>query len=1245
MEQIASLEKLKKHLSIIHLSDDYVSIQNLITELHFSYENFRFEKSVPDLSEQRVLWKSAHYLFTALTNPLIAASLSDTSLQDGLAIAALIFELLGRYSEARENSSLQKDCFLNAAICNTLSRYEANSIVLSSTYFDRNLVPADRKEYLSKSAEYGMNTVFALLARKFFWIQRFAHLNSIKLPQEVNEILASTGNEYTEEGAFWSLTCQSIGKISDFMIGGLEKSYNHALLDLKKARRIARECELLSEHWLVSRLLDCTKRMVGHSAWRILREQGFSEEYISTLTRFPWNSVHELWQSQIQALTAVETPGQSEENNILSDSMRRAVVSMPTSAGKTLLAEMTIVKTLQNGRGQKCVYVAPTRALVDELEEKLHRRLRFLDYRVASVVGGFEIDIADPNYLEENIDVAVLTPEKLDYLIRKRDPFIEHIALFIFDEVHKVSEGSRGWFLETLITWLLLKPKLKDSKMIFMSAVLPRTQQPLVRMWIGQQSLAPLATSEWSPTRQLIGILKYNDLELSTKDWRNPIRRDAKGNEYYWGQSADLVFRYDIGTEYRVLEGLYKLAFWGNRPKRKFKWLGREEEDRYDRCLKLVKHLGAENSILVYFQEKVNLVRFCQRVPDYLDRVDDPNLARLVSYIVARLGEDFPLVSSLPYGVAFHHGDLPLDVRSEIESAYREKSIRVLACTTTLAEGVNLPIQTFILGYHQTFGKHRLSVGDFKNIMGRAGRALIETEGRIIAIRHPEFAKDDEDAKYFESLTSLDESKLVVTSEFPQGKDPDDHQEVIAELNRLAQSIGNAQDLADLEYVEGLADEVQRLQVFIFSFFEDGIVDTSLDSVNRALEHTLFFTQQPDNEARYAINRLSQKFATICSQMDKNRLRRFNTSGMHYRSNVRLEQLAERIAERWDTLTKEQRKFRHLISRDDLEFILENIDEAKPKPSEYRSNQYKLIETIDHYGVLIAWISGNSFSKIRDRFFIPRTPKQPRLFYIPDSPTPVELAIRTEACQRYISNQFTFKLPWTLSALHTHAQQFGNPSLNLWLETAPAQVKYGVDTPEAVWFCSRGIRSRTLARKLAEMYRNDKGILSSGDWQSLGEWLSGLSPFYLEDKASDLPVLARRQAIRRANTIRRPSKELRRRRRVLFHIAGWKRYNGERFIDELFERVWDGQGALVSLQTESDNKYDEYAVSVHWGTPSLDNKLGYVPRTHNEEIALLLTLGRQLRSTIIEIGSEYRSDGSRLVQVQVELDTEDELIW
>lgn len=1208
MEQIASLEKLRANLRSINLADDYSSVQDLITELHFAYECFRLgaNHSV-SAADQRLLWDAAYYLLTALTLPLREDHLSPLQKEEGLAISGLVFELLGRYAEANSDPDLRQGCFLNAAICNTLSRYEANSVVLANHYFDEDLVAPNPSSFRKSPSIYGMSFVFALLARKFFWIRNNAEvIGRLELHAE-GAVYAPMHNEGPE---FWMLICRTAVEFSDFMISGAEEHYISAMRQIINARNLALGLDALSEHWLASRLLDCVDQMARYSTWRVLREQGFSDRYISTLTRLPWSPVHELWKSQIEALTNVQRLEPVEPVNYLSEEVRRLIVSMPTSAGKTLIAEMAIVHVLERNPGAKCVYIAPNRALVDEVETKLHRRLRFLGYRVSSVGGGFESDIADPDYLNNNVDVAILTPEKFDYLLRKRDPFIENLRLMIFDEMHKVGEGYRGWFLESLITWVLLKPQLQSAKMIFMSAVLPHSQQPLIRMWLGNQSQAPIVSSEWSPTRQLIGLLWY-----SVPNWAQPVSQNEKGDCCY-STSASLNFRYDIGTNNRTLEGLHDSYFCVNKQKKRIK-----SDTRYDRCYKLIRHLGFTDSILIYFQEKQDLVRFCNRAPEYLEPSDSDHLQKLVAYVSRRLGADFPLVESLPYGVAFHHGDLPFDVRSEIERAYRDKIIRILACTTTLAEGVNLPIQTFILGYHQTQNGYHISVRDFKNIISRAGRALVETEGRVIMIRHPEFAMGDAPSQNFEKLLSPCDDDFRVESELLPSQIQD---QVIAELDLLATAIHDAQSLAQQEYSEELADRIQRLQVFIFTLYEDGIITDDPDSVEAALQETLCFQGDLPHNLRNAVISLGQRFYDVCKSMETGRLRRFNMSGLRYRSNILLEELASQIAQRSRDIDARDYSFENIITSEDLKFILARIQEASPKRTEYPARHYEMIQRLDHYGILIGWLNGVDFAEIRDTFFA----------------AVANLATRTQLCQSYISKQFTFRLPWVFSGLQVNVEPFGNASLGFWLNTLPAQVKYGVNTPEAVYLSSIGVHSRFLAIALGQLYREEFGIIADDDWESLGEWFRGLSPFYLRNRLPDLPELAVRQAIRRANAIRPPSRQIRREGRVVFDVAGWQYYAGESLLDDLWNLAIGADKPGVDLYPESKNFYDEYAVAIYWN----GNKLGYVPRQHNEETALLLGLGGSLRARIMTMGAQ-RESGWRPVQVMIELVAIGGAVW
>src|SRR5205085_2033072 len=92
-------------------------------------------------------------------------------------------------------------------------------------------------------------------------------------------------------------------------------------------------------------------------------------------------SIVEFWTSQLKAL----------RSDILT-SDDSFIVQMPTSAGKTFIAELSVLASLTDSSEKRCLYIAPYRALVNELEDKLVDTLGALGYRVSNLAGGFEFD-------------------------------------------------------------------------------------------------------------------------------------------------------------------------------------------------------------------------------------------------------------------------------------------------------------------------------------------------------------------------------------------------------------------------------------------------------------------------------------------------------------------------------------------------------------------------------------------------------------------------------------------------------------------------------------------------------------------------------------------------------------------------------------------------------------------------------------------------------------------------------------
>ncbi|OSC54129.1 DEAD/DEAH box helicase, partial [Streptomyces sp. 4F] len=114
-----------------------------------------------------------------------------------------------------------------------------------------------------------------------------------------------------------------------------------------------------------------------------------------------------------------------------------------------------------------------------------------------------------------------------------------------------------------------------------------------------------------------------------------------------------------------------------------------------------------------------------------------PEAAALTEFLAETLGEEHPLVDCTRHGVAFHHGDLPDDVLHAIEQGLRDGDLLAIASTTTLTDGVNLPVRTVIIshtveGDHTRENQRSLSPAELLNAIGRAGRAGRESEGWVI---------------------------------------------------------------------------------------------------------------------------------------------------------------------------------------------------------------------------------------------------------------------------------------------------------------------------------------------------------------------------------------------------------------------------------------------------------------------------------------------------------------------------------
>lgn len=376
------------------------------------------------------------------------------------------------------------------------------------------------------------------------------------------------------------------------------------------------------------------------------------------------------------------------------------MVCAPTGAGKTIIALLAILKTIQDHNSSdddsspkissedfKIVYIAPMKALVNEIVATLRHRLNCLGIVVSEFTGDSHLTRKEV----ELTQILVCTPEKWDVATRKEDHKIpeDKVKLVIIDEVHLLND-SRGPVIESLVA--RLKERVRGDK--------------------DRNACRLLGLSATLPNYKDVGkFLKVSD-----------------NNIFYFDGSFRPV---PLSLEYiGITEG------------KRFKQLMLTKEILYRKVIERVKH----SQILVFVHSRKDCVRTAQELKE-MAFADD-----LLSLFVGDLTPSKQILNSQKdsfvnpdlaelseFGIGFHHAGLERKDRNLVEDLFADKHLAVLISTATLAWGVNLPAKTVIIKNTQVYSPElgrwtELNMQDLLQMLGRAGRPFYDKEGEGIII-------------------------------------------------------------------------------------------------------------------------------------------------------------------------------------------------------------------------------------------------------------------------------------------------------------------------------------------------------------------------------------------------------------------------------------------------------------------------------------------------------------------------------
>lgn len=475
-------------------------------------------------------------------------------------------------------------------------------------------------------------------------------------------------------------------------------------------------------------------KIFSNSLWRHVG--GISEDLDEFIT-----SLHSSDKSK-KVFSLLPSQQQAVKQALFDPSKLGIVLEMPTSSGKTLLAEFLIVQAIaMYGTDSRILYVAPTRALASQVKRNLAVDLRERGIQVTGASNAFEEDPYELSLLRESNGVVVATPEKADLLLRAHPEWYENVSLVVVDEAHLLADGERGARLELLLT--NLRRSFNNLRFLLLTPFIENAET--ISNWLGGERGVPINVS-WRPSNIVAGVTykkrpSRGKLDLWAK-WKEPhnifnrhprdtcLVKDIKSTEI--SSVRDTVNVY--AEEFARLGSV--LAMFPSSPKE------------------------SENSARKFSENRASI-----------PKAERPSLLR-AAIALAKLeyGEKSLLAQCLEKGVAFHHGSVSQELRYLVERLVSDGCVNYIFSTSTLAQGMNFPVSTVLMhSVHKPYGGGNLSSSEFWNIAGRAGRVGLSDKG-IVLFANPDHEQHWE--RYCSELSKpLDSALIKAINEIQQGGD------------------------------------------------------------------------------------------------------------------------------------------------------------------------------------------------------------------------------------------------------------------------------------------------------------------------------------------------------------------------------------------------------------------------------------------------------------------------------------------
>lgn len=722
------------------------------------------------------------------------------------------------------------------------------------------------------------------------------------------------------------------------------------------------------------------------------------------------------------------------EHGLLGAAHRALVINLPTSSGKTLIAEFRILQALNqfdNERGW-VAYLAPTRALVNQVCSQLRRDFSDLGINVERVSPALEIDGFESSLLQDRdsksaFGVLVTTPEKLDLMIRGgwEKKIGRPLTLVVVDEAHNLKQKGRGLRLELLIA--TINRDCKNAQFLLLTPFVENAGD--IARWLSGDGGKDIHLSvDWRPNDLAIALSTPRSNPSDKRDFEL-VLQTVFTNKHTLTTPAELVLASDrpLGLTYKKVQDQIDLAAATAQALRK-RGPVLILAGRPDWCWGLARRFKSTQKSPKADTEQVQIVK---------------------QFIAEEFGEDFELIDFIDKGVGLHHSGLSDECKTLIEWLVREGCIDVLVATTTIAQGINFPLSSVSIAHNKYYDSRRgmvdMPAEDFWNLVGRVGRAGQSDLGLVaLAAPTPERASDLREFALYKAC------------------------ELSSSLVEMVLEALMAKDTLDLHHKFNEPEWSSFLQFLAHTYRQVDNIQTFTSQVDQILRGTLGFRTLRANHRAYS-QKLIESVEAYARRISNKPLALVDSTGFSWESiNVSLMAINEvKISpEVWssDLFTKQNTDLSKLVG------VMLKVPELREQLVSISGT--KIPDSGRISAILSDWVNGASLPVLAETYFRADNKQQDA----------EKTRAMTECCSK-IFGKLIQTASWGLSAM----QAMSTPRELAQMSEAeqssfrniPARVFYGVNSDNAIAMRLLGV-PRQAAAPLAESFQGsiDKVPLS-----------------------------------------------------------------------------------------------------------------------------------------------------------------------